>query len=115
LEEKWSLDPDDKDMIVMYHKFVFKKENRFHEIISYMSNIGEDRTYTAMSNTVGLPAAICAKLILTDVIQSRGVLIPILKEIYEPTLKELENYGIRFTEKEIDPPRLYENDLKPWS
>lgn len=115
LEGKWSLKEEDKDMIVMYHKFVFKKDNRFHEIISYMSNIGEDRTYTAMSNTVGLPAAICAKLILTDVISDRGVLLPITKEIYEPCLDELATLGITFVEKGIDPPRLYNNDLQPWS
>jgi saccharopine dehydrogenase-like NADP-dependent oxidoreductase len=115
LEEKWALGEDDKDMIVMYHKFVYIKENRFHEIISQMYCIGEDRTYTAMSNTVGLPTAICAKLILNNQIQERGVIMPISKEIYEPVLNELESFGIRFDEKEIDPPRLYENDLQPWS
>jgi saccharopine dehydrogenase-like NADP-dependent oxidoreductase len=115
LEEKWALGEDDKDMIVMYHKFVYIKDNRFHEIISQMYCIGEDRTYTAMSNTVGLPTAICAKLILNNQIQERGVIMPISKEIYEPVLNELESFGIRFDEKEIDPPRLYENDLQPWS
>lgn len=115
LEEKWALGEADKDMIVMYHKFVYLKDNLFHEIISQMYCIGEDRTYTAMSNTVGLPTAICAKLILTDQIQERGVILPISKEIYEPVLNELESYGICFDEKEINPPRLYENDLQPWS
>lgn len=115
LEEKWSLKEDDKDMIVMYHKLVYLLNDEHHEIISYMANIGEDRTYTAMSNTVGLPAAICAKMILNDTIKLKGVQIPIHKEIYEPVLKELEEYGITFNEKEISPARLYNNDMKPWS
>lgn len=115
LEDKWSLGEDDKDMIVMYHKFVYKKNEEFHEITSHMACIGEDRTYTAMSNTVGLPVAICAKLILTGQLKNRGVVMPIIPEVYNPVLDELEEYGIHFIEKEIHPPRLYENDLQPWN
>ena len=115
LEDKWTLKDDDKDMIVMYHKFVYILDGQHHEIISYMANIGEDRTYTAMSNTVGLPAAICAKMILNGTISMKGVQIPIHQEIYEPVLKELESYGISFEEKKIFPARLYGNDLQPWS
>ncbi len=115
LEEKWSLKEDDKDMIVMYHKLVYLLNDEHHEIISYMANIGEDRTFTAMSNTVGLPAAICAKMILNGTIQLKGIQIPIHKEIYDPVLNELEEYGITFNEKEISPARLYNNDMKPWS
>ena len=33
-------------------------------------------------------------------IKTPGVQIPINKEVYEPILKELENYGLKFTEKE---------------
>ena len=107
LVEKWSLNPEDKDMIVMYHKFVYSIQNQFHEVTSEMVCIGEDQTYTAMSNTVGLPIAICAKLILQNKIQHTGVHLPIIKEIYEPILNELEEYKVIFNEKEISPPRLY--------
>jgi len=102
-------------MIVMYHKFVYLLDGLHHEVISYMANIGEDRTYTAMSNTVGLPAAICAKMILNGTIALTGVQLPIHKEIYEPVLAELVTYGISFVEKEIVPARLYSNDQQPWS
>jgi len=107
LEEKWTLAPEDKDMIVMWHKFVYQLDDEFKEVNSHMITIGEDRTYTAMSNTVGLPVAICAKMILNDTIQIKGVQLPILSEIYNPILKELEEYDIRFTEKSIDEPVLY--------
>ena len=107
LEDKWTLDPEDKDMIVMWHKFVYKINGEFEEINSHMVAIGDDQTYTAMSNTVGLPCAICAKMILNGTIQLKGVHIPIHKEVYEPILKELEDYDIKFKEQMIDPPVLY--------
>ncbi|MDG2227797.1 MAG: saccharopine dehydrogenase NADP-binding domain-containing protein [Flavobacteriales bacterium] len=103
LEEKWSLKPDDKDMIVMWHKFGFTIDGELHEINSSMVCIGEDQTYTAMSETVGLPVAICTKMILNGTIQLKGVQLPIHKEIYEPVLKELEEYNVVFTEKEVEP------------
>ena len=114
LEEKWSLKPEDKDMIVMYHKFVYHKNNQFHEITSEMVNIGEDQTYTSMSNTVGLPAGICGKMMLNNEISLKGVRRPIYKEIYNPILDELEDYSIKFIEKQIENPRLY-SDNQPWS
>lgn len=114
LEEKWSLKPEDKDMIVMYHKFVYHKNNQFHEITSEMVNIGEDQTYTSMSNTVGLPAAICGKMMLNNEVSLKGVRRPIYKEIYNPILDELEQHSIKFIEKTIENPRLY-SDNQPWS
>ena len=103
LEEKWSLKPEDKDMIVMWHKFGFKIDGELNEINSSMVCIGENQTYTAMSETVGLPVAICTKMILNGTIQLKGVQLPIHKEIYDPVLKELEEYGIVFSDKEVTP------------
>ncbi|NOQ72793.1 MAG: saccharopine dehydrogenase [Crocinitomix sp.] len=108
LEDKWTLAPNDKDMIVMWHKFVYKQDGAFHEINSHMISIGEDQTYTAMSNTVGLPAAICAKMILNGTIQSKGVELPTKAAIYKPILKELAELGICFTDVAIEEPVLYQ-------
>ena len=101
LENKWSLSPDDKDMIVMWHKFNFILDNKLKEINSHMVYIGKDDQFTAMSDTVGIPVGIAAKMLLNNKIKSRGVLLPIYKDIYNPVLKELEEYGIRFKEKEL--------------
>ena len=54
-----------------------------------------------MSKTVGLPVAIAALKILKGEIKTPGVQLPITKEVYEPILKELENYGIVFKEKDV--------------
>ncbi|PIQ15193.1 MAG: saccharopine dehydrogenase [Flavobacteriales bacterium CG18_big_fil_WC_8_21_14_2_50_32_9] len=106
LEQKLSLDEGDKDMIVMWHRFLFEKDGEYKEIHSSMVVIGDDQTYTAMAKTVGLPVAIATKMILNKVIVTPGVHVPILKEIYNPILNELENYGIHFKEKEVTP-RFY--------
>ena len=52
-----------------------------------------------MAKTVGLPIAIACLLILNKKINLKGVQTPINKEIYDPILNELENFGICFNEK----------------
>ena len=100
LEEKWTLAPNDKDMIVMYHKFGYEIDGKTNQIDSTMVHLGEDQTYTAMAKTVGLPVAIATLKILNKEITTTGVLRPITKEIYDPILKELAENGIVFKEKE---------------
>ncbi|GHC46276.1 saccharopine dehydrogenase family protein [Ulvibacter litoralis] len=100
LEDKWTLDEDDKDMIIMYHKFGYELDGKKYQIDSNMVSIGDDQTYTSMAKTVGLPVAIAALKILNGEITTPGVQVPILKEVYEPILKELESYGITFKETE---------------
>ena len=101
LVDKLSLDHGDKDMIVMVHDFEYELNGEQYKINSSMVNIGEDQVYTSMSNTVGLPVAICAKMILTEQLQEKGVTLPVKKEIYTPILEELKSFDIRFVEKEL--------------
>ncbi|UPZ17098.1 saccharopine dehydrogenase family protein [Flavobacterium humidisoli] len=101
LTDSWALEPDDKDMIVMYHKFGYELNGEKKQIDSKMVCIGEDQTYTAMAKTVGLPVAIATLLILNGKITTPGVQLPIKKEVYEPILKELEEYGVIFNEQNV--------------
>jgi saccharopine dehydrogenase (NADP+, L-glutamate forming) len=101
LEEKWKMDPHDKDMIVMQHEFKYSKptgENKM--IVSAMACLGKNKNDTAMAMTVGLPLGIATKLLLNGNINPKGVILPIEKEIYEPILDELKTFGIEFEEKE---------------
>lgn len=98
LMDKWTLEDDDKDMIVMYHKFGYELDGKKYQIDSNMVSIGEDQVYTSMAKTVGLPVAIAAIKILNEEITTPGVQLPIKKEVYEPILKELETFGISFKE-----------------
>ena len=100
LVKKLNLEPGDKDMLVMYHKFKYRLNGVKYQIESSMVNLGEDQIYTSMSNTVGLPVGIAAKMILTGNLLEKGVTLPIMKEVYEPILNELKSYGIEFTESE---------------
>ncbi|PIE49250.1 MAG: saccharopine dehydrogenase [Flavobacteriales bacterium] len=101
LKDKWTLKEDDKDMIVMQHKFGYELNRKKTQIESSMKVIGEDQFHTAMAKTVGLPVAITTLLILNNKIKTHGVQIPIKKEIYEPILKELKVNGIFFDEVEV--------------
>lgn len=104
LVAKWGLEKEDKDMLVMVHEFEYTSNGSNKKIVSSMVNIGEDQVYTSMSNTVGLPVAICSKLILQGKIEAKGVQLPIRPDIYNPILDELETFGIKFIEKEEDLP-----------
>jgi saccharopine dehydrogenase-like NADP-dependent oxidoreductase len=101
LEDKWTLQEGDKDMLVMWHKFNYNQNGTAHELNSSMVAVGEDLVYTAMAKTVGLPLAISVKLILNNQIKLTGVQIPVVKEIYEPVLKELQLNNIVFHEQQI--------------
>lgn len=100
LSDKWTLSPDDKDMIVMYHKIGYELNGKKEQIDATMVCIGENQTYTAMAKTVGLPVAMAALRILNGEITTPGVQLPITKEVYEPILTELEEFGVVFNEKQ---------------
>lgn len=102
LSDTWTLAENDKDMILMYHKFGYELNGEKKLIESSMVNIGKDHSQTAMAKTVGLPVAMVTLAILNRKVSTTGVQIPIKKEVYEPILKELESYGITFEEKETD-------------
>jgi len=101
LLDSWTLQQEDKDMIVMYHKFGYELNGKKHQIDSKMVILGDDQTFTAMSKTVGLPVAIATLQILNGKIKTPGVQLPITKEVYTPILKELEDYGVIFKESEV--------------
>jgi len=86
----------------MQHQFEYSKNNKNYRIISSLNVIGQDTTHTAMSLTVGLPVAIATKMLLTGKIKLTGVHTPVIPELYNPILDELEQYGIVFTETETE-------------
>jgi hypothetical protein len=99
LEKKLALQEADKDMVVMKHELEYSRNGHTYKHTSTLVVKGENNQATAMAKTVGLPLGIAAKLILKGVIRTKGLHIPISKEIYEPVLAELEQHGIRFLEQ----------------
>ena len=97
LLEKLKFNQGDTDMLVFYERIEYQLKDELFEHISYLVTKGLDNWHTAISRTVGLPAAIAAKLILLGEIKSRGVLFPWSREVYDPVLDELAELGIAYT------------------
>jgi saccharopine dehydrogenase-like NADP-dependent oxidoreductase len=100
LEQKWTLESHDKDMIVMQHIFDYQIKGVDMRHKSSLVVIGKDQRQTAMAITVGTPLAIATRLVLNGGIRATGVQVPTTPEFYHPILSELEQYGIRFIEEE---------------
>jgi saccharopine dehydrogenase-like NADP-dependent oxidoreductase len=99
LEEKWHMGGSDRDRVVMVHEFGYEKNGKKHRLQSWLDLEGENATQTAMAKTVGLPLALAAELIADKKIKSRGVLMPTLKEVYDPIMERLGDFGVRFEER----------------
>lgn len=102
LEIDWELQPEDRDMIVMKHLFEIRTNDGLKKFSSSLVSFGEDSVNTAMAKTVGLPLAIAVDLFMDEKIHLTGLHLPVLPEIYEPILEELEKHGIRFDEKILE-------------
>jgi saccharopine dehydrogenase (NAD+, L-glutamate forming) len=101
LMDSWTLKQEDKDMIVMYHKFGYELNGKKYQIDATMVCKGDNQTYTAMAKTVGLPVAIGTLKLLNNEFNLKGVQTPIKKAIYKPILNELEDFDIIFKEKQV--------------
>ena len=97
--KKMSLSKNDRDMVIMHHEFIAEYNNKKEYITSTLLDYGVPGGDTAVARTVALPAAIAVKMILQGDIKPIGVHIPVIPEIYNPILDELEKLNIRFNEK----------------
>ena len=100
LEKKWHMEPEDRDMVLMQHQFIVEQGDKTKKILSDLVVLGDDQIKTAMAKTVGYPLGAAVYLFMKGKFKSRGLLLPTLKEIYQPILMELANYGIEFKERE---------------
>jgi len=90
----------ERDMIILQHEFLVRTPTgRNERIVTSLIDYGVPGGDSSMSRTVGLPAAIGARLVLEGRIRAAGVQVPVLPEIYEPILEELAALGVRFVEK----------------
>jgi saccharopine dehydrogenase-like NADP-dependent oxidoreductase len=96
---KMALAPGERDLLILQHQFVAEFPDHKEKITSTMIDFGIPNGDSSMNRTVGLPAAVGVRLILEGKVASRGVLVPVLPEIYEPALVELERLGLHFSER----------------
>lgn len=99
--EKLVYNEGEQDLVVMEHRYVanFPEKGKRVLLKSTLIDHGRADGETSIARTTGIPPAIGAALFLDGKISARGVQAPVLPEIYEPSLKLLENEGIRFTER----------------
>jgi saccharopine dehydrogenase-like NADP-dependent oxidoreductase len=98
MEQKFLLQPADKDLVVLQHEIGYELEGKQHITISSLVVKGEDHINTAIARTSELPLGIAAKQLLQGNIRETGLHIPVMSAIYTPVLQELEKNGIRFQE-----------------
>ena len=98
---KWTLRPTDRDMIIMKHEFEYSLNGEIERLTSTLVMEGEDQVNTAMAKLVGLPLGIFVKLVMEEKITSTPRCIPVMKEVYEPVLAALKEYGVEFVEREL--------------
>ena len=84
----------------MWHRFVYTQHGTKRALQAHLTATGYNAIETAMARTVGLPLGIAACLLMDGVIATRGVAIPVSRDIYEPVLRELRTLGIELIEKE---------------
>jgi saccharopine dehydrogenase (NADP+, L-glutamate forming) len=101
LLDKWKLKPDDKDLIVMQHQIDYERDGQPYRDISNLVMHGNDAEDTAMSRLVGLPLGIFVRLMSEGKIQATGVHIPTMREVYEPVLEEMKQYGLSFSHQTV--------------
>ncbi|KAM4039169.1 alpha-aminoadipic semialdehyde synthase, mitochondrial [Anomaloglossus baeobatrachus] len=100
LEMMLSFGPGERDMIVMRNDVGIRHpsghlESKNISLVVY----GEVNGYSAMAKTVGYPTAIAAKMVLDGEIESKGLVIPLTKNIYGPILERVTEEGIFYNTK----------------
>ncbi|GMH03560.1 hypothetical protein Nepgr_005399 [Nepenthes gracilis] len=104
MEERLAYSSTEQDMVLLHHEIEvdFQESHSIEKHQATLLEFGKTtrgRTTSAMALTVGIPAAIGALLLLTNKIKTRGVLRPIVPEVYDPALEILQAYGIKMLEK----------------
>ncbi|MBP6871074.1 MAG: saccharopine dehydrogenase NADP-binding domain-containing protein [Bacteroidales bacterium] len=97
---KMMIQPEERDMVVMQHTFLASYPDGKQEVIkSRMLDFGTLKTDTSVARTVALPAACGVEMILEGKIDVKGVYIPVIPEIYNPILDQLETMNIKMVEE----------------
>jgi saccharopine dehydrogenase (NADP+, L-glutamate forming) len=98
--KKMMLGTDDRDMVALQHVVLASYPDGHKEVIkSSMLDYGTPSTNTSIARTVALPAAIAVRMILENRIDVKGVLRPVIPQIYNPVLDELKTLGVEMKEE----------------
>ncbi len=100
LQKKLQYKEGERDMVILKDVVVGEyPDGKRERITSTLIDFGYIGDETAIARTVSLPAAIATRMIVEGQIKLSGVYIPVVPEIYEPVLEELEKLGMKMTEE----------------
>uniref|UniRef100_A0A671P6Y2 Alpha-aminoadipic semialdehyde synthase, mitochondrial n=1 Tax=Sinocyclocheilus anshuiensis TaxID=1608454 RepID=A0A671P6Y2_9TELE len=96
LEAKLSFAKGERDMVVMRNDIGIRHptgelETKHISLVVY----GDPNGYSAMAKTVGYPAAIAVRMVLNGELTTKGLVVPMTKNIYSPVLKRLQEEGLQ--------------------
>ncbi|KAM7003257.1 LOW QUALITY PROTEIN: alpha-aminoadipic semialdehyde synthase, mitochondrial [Tautogolabrus adspersus] len=100
LEARLSYDKRERDMIILRNDVGLRHptgelETKHISLVVY----GDPTGFSAMAKTVGYPAAIAARMVLDGEITTKGLVVPMTKEVYGPALARLKEEGLHFMSK----------------
>ncbi|KAM4572882.1 alpha-aminoadipic semialdehyde synthase, mitochondrial isoform 1-T2 [Odontesthes bonariensis] len=100
LEAKLPFDKGERDMIIMRNDVGIRHptgelETKHISLVVY----GDPNSFSAMAKTVGYPAAIAARMVLDGEVSTKGLVVPMTKEIYKPVLDRLKKEGLHIISK----------------
>lgn len=100
LEAKLSFVKGERDMIILRNDVGLRHptgelETKHISLVVY----GDPNGFSAMAKTVGYPAAIAARMVLDGEISTKGLVVPMIKEVYGPALARLKEEGLHFMSK----------------
>ncbi len=98
LQRRLPLPSGVRDMVVLHHEFDADFGDRRQKILSTFIHYGDPKGHTAMATTVGMPAALGARMLLDGRLERRGCLFPTDEDVFRPVLGALETEGLRFHE-----------------
>uniref|UniRef100_A0A4W4GQK0 Alpha-aminoadipic semialdehyde synthase, mitochondrial n=1 Tax=Electrophorus electricus TaxID=8005 RepID=A0A4W4GQK0_ELEEL len=100
METKLSFGKGERDMIILRNDVGIRHptgelETKHISLVVY----GDRNGFSAMAKTVGYPAAIAARMLLNGELNTKGLVLPMTKNIYGPVLRRLQEEGLQFITK----------------
>ncbi|HEX8040433.1 MAG TPA: saccharopine dehydrogenase C-terminal domain-containing protein [Chryseosolibacter sp.] len=96
VEKKLRSASGDRDCVVIRHELGYEFRDEHFEFSATLLSNGEDMRTSALATTLGYACGAAAKAVLLGKISLKGIHIPVIREIYDPVLNELEELGLAF-------------------
>ncbi|HTF82870.1 MAG TPA: saccharopine dehydrogenase C-terminal domain-containing protein [Cytophagales bacterium] len=94
IDQKLMFKDTDQDRVVLYHKILYTKRGQTLVKEYLLDRMGQNKKYTAMSETVGMPLLVCVQLILENKFSKPGILMPTDSQVHTHILSRLRSLQV---------------------